>query len=139
MVKNGLERHWQLEALPVQRKNRLVVDDAQQDPCQARTTERFIAHSKLEKDATKGKQVRSSVHILAFGVLRRHIVRSPEDATGHRQVRRKLRFRNPEIGDPNVQGRGHQDVRGFDVTMHDIALVRVIQSAPELRYDLDGG
>ena len=47
-----------------------------------------------------------------------------------------MQFRQPEIEDFDLAGRGHEDIGGFNITVHDAAGVRRFQGPGDLYREL---
>jgi hypothetical protein len=110
-----------------------------------------LARHHLVEHVAERENVRSRIHMLAFGLLRRHIAHSADDGTFARQrgLHRALLAALPgqarvhPFGETEIQhfdqaGGGDHDVGGLQVSMDDARGMRGRQCAGDLRSVLQG-
>ena len=75
---------------------------------------------------------------MAAGLLRRQVLHRPQHRPGLRDRRRREGAGDAEVGDLHLAVPGEEDVLGFDVPVHDLAVVGVGQHLADLGSDLPG-
>ena len=73
---------------------------------------------------------------LACDLLRRHVLGRAQDHAGHRLDFVGAHARDAEVGDLHQAVVHHHDVRRLDVTVHDVAVVRVGEAVGDLGGDV---
>ena len=74
-----------------------------------------------------------------FGACVDRCERLPVDARERRLIGALLAFqelRHAEVEEPHLPGVGHQNVRGLEIAMNDVALVRVLHGREDLQEQL---
>jgi hypothetical protein len=105
----------------------LIEHDAREDRHQVLRVERRLAGQALVQHAAQREHVgrRRDVR-LAARLLRRHVVRRPDQHPGPRQRRRRLRARHPEVEQPRLLevAADQEQVARLDVAVHHPVRVR---------------
>jgi hypothetical protein len=128
-----------LRSIRVQGEHRIggLRDDLIEDGVERLPAKRLLAGEELVEDGAGGEDVRAVVQGAAHGLLRRHIVRGPED---HAATRDRLSRRDAgqaEVQELDAPGAGHEDVGWLDVTMDDASRMGVAHAVADLGHDAD--
>ena len=112
------------------RRRRLALEDLRVDGAPHLGLERPLAGQALVEDRPEREDVGARVHLVRapLDLLRREVVRRPEDQPGAREVGPGGGvLRQPEVDDPRAARPLLEDhVRGLEVAVEDAVLVRVL-------------
>ena len=100
-----------------------------------RPVERRKADEPLVHDDAERVDVRSTVHELAHGLLRRHVVRCSHRAPARGEAQLRARLGDAEVRHQRVTVLVEQHVVGFHVAVDDAPPVRVVQRRRRLRHN----
>src|SRR5216683_4530594 len=117
------------------RRDGLFVDNFVDDRGDVLTWKWLFSGHQFVEDHAKGKNVRAAVNWFALHLFRRHVGGRSHDVCRLRCAKLK-NLCGTEIGDLDDVVRSQHEVRGFDVAVHDIMLVREIQRGANLFHQL---
>ena len=155
---DAVERRWRERPHLAHRRRRVLQDRAEQ----ARLVlagERLAARQHLEQHGAKREDVGARVRFLALDLLRRHVLKRPQDGALRRKRRSsggdrrccgagkgsgRVDFRQSEVEELCLRGTGsrrdalHQHhVAGLQVAMHDPLTMRAIERTGDVNGDLE--
>src|SRR5712691_10855580 len=106
-------------------RNRLFVDDLVDNSRDVLSREGFLPGHQLVENHAERKNVRASVHRLALYLLGGHVRRRAHDVRGLRRSELQY-FRGAKVSDLEGVVLGEHEVRGLDVPVDDVPLMREI-------------
>ena len=125
-------------------RRRLLVQHGVEHVDHRRAVERHLARQHLEEHRRQGEEIGASVECLATHLLRRHVVRCPDDGAGLGEARRAVcaEAAGDRPGQTEVEQlhavRRQEQVRRLQVAMDQPARVQRVEGVEDLQRDGGG-